>query len=201
MDASALPSANDKILTDNNAARKDFISSAGRHGTKSRTPNQKKTSDHNVNRTDPDACLAGHIKGTARMGYKAHYVVDGGKARVILTALATKADVKDNQPMLALIWRTNFRWKLRPHHVTGDSVYGTIPNVKALKQAGIRAYMPVIAYTWGKRTLFRKDDFAYNEERDVYVCPAGEILRNTGARKKLRLTRYVADPEPATPAP
>ncbi len=148
-----------------------------------------------VNRTDPDACLIGQLRGTARMGYKVHYVVDGGKARVILTALVTKADVKDNQPMLDLIWHTVFRWSLRPHHVTGDSVYGTIPNLKAIEDAGIRAYMPAIDYTWGERTLFRKDDFAYDAKRDVYRCPAGETLRNTGARKKLRLTRYVADPE------
>jgi transposase len=104
-----LPNADDANLRAENAARKDFISSAGRYGTKSRTPNPKKISDHNVNRTDPDACLAGHVKGTARMGYKVHYVVDGGKARVILTDLVTKADVKDNQPMLDLLWRTTFR--------------------------------------------------------------------------------------------
>ncbi len=163
----ALPGADDADLRARNAAEEDFISSAGRYGTKSRTPNPKKISDHAVNRTDPDACLAGHVKGTARMGYKAHYVVDGGKARVILTALVTKADVKDNQPMLDLVWHTTFRWKLKPHHVTGDSVYGTIPNVKALELAGVRAYMPVIDYTWGKRTLFRKDDFVYDSERDV----------------------------------
>ena len=197
----ALPSADDADLRARNAAKEDFISSAGRYGTKSRTPNPKKISDHVVNRTDPDACLVGQLKGTARMGYKAHYVVDGGRARVILTALVTKADVKDNQPMLDLVWHTTFRWKLRPHHVTGDSVYGTIPNVKALEQAGIRAYMPVIDYTWGKRALFRKDDFAYEPERDVYRCPAGEVLRNTGARKKLRLTRYVADPEVCNSCP
>lgn len=197
----ALPGADDESLTEANAAREDFISSAGRYGTKSRTPNPKKISDHTVNKTDPDACLAGHVKGTARMGYKVHYVVDGGKARVILTALVTKADLKDNQPMLDLIWHTNFRWKLRPHHVTGDSVYGTIPNVKAIEQAGIRAYMPVIDYTWGKRALFRKDDFTYDAERDVYWCPAGEVLHNTGGRSKLELTRYVADPEVCNSCP
>jgi hypothetical protein len=190
----SLPGSDDEELEAANAARRDFFSSAGRHGTKSRTPNPNKISDHVVNKTDPDACLIGQLRGTARMGYKVHYVVDGGKARVILTALATRADVKDNQPMLDLIWHTTFRWRLKPHHVTGDSVYGTIPNVKALEQAGIRAYMPVIDYTWGKKSLFRKDDFAYDAERDVYRCPAGEVLRNTGARKKLRLTRYVADP-------
>jgi transposase len=198
----ALPGADDESLAQANAARKDFISSAGRYGTKSRTPNPKKISDHTVNRTDPDACLTGHVNSTARMGYKVHYVVDGGKARVILTALATKSDViKDNQPMLDLLWHTIFRWKLRPHHVTGDSVYGTIPNVKAIEQAGIRAYMPVIDYTWGKRALFRKDDFIYDAERDVYWCPAGEILKNTGARSKLGLTRYVADPQVCNSCP
>lgn len=201
MPDAALPGADDEGLAEANAACEDFVSSAGRYGTKSRTPNPNKISDQVVNRTDPDACLAGHVKGTARMGYKVHYVVDGGKARVILTALVTKADVKDNQPMLDLLWHTIFRWKLRPHHVTGDSVYGTIPNVKAIEQAGIRAYMPVIDYTWGKRDLFRKDDFAYDPERDVYRCPAGEILKYTGARQKLRLTRYVDDPEACNSCP
>jgi hypothetical protein len=106
------------------------------------------------------------------MGYKVHYVVDGGKARVILTALVTKADVKGNQPMLDLLWHTTFRLKLRPHHISGDSVYGTIPNVKAIEQAGIRAYMPVIDYTWGKRALFRKDDFTYDADPEVCnSCP------------------------------
>jgi hypothetical protein len=197
----ALPSAGDQELRTANSAREDFVSSAGRHGTKSRTPNPNKISDHVVNRTDPDACLVGQLRGTARMGYKAHYVVDGGKARVILTALVTKADVEDDRPMLDLPWRTPFRWGLRPHHVTGDSVYGTIPNLKAIEGAGIRAYMPAIDYTWGKRTLFRKDDFAYDTERDVYRCPAGQVLRNTGASKKLRLTRYVADPEVCNSCP
>jgi transposase len=197
----ALPSAGDQELRTANSAREDFVSSAGRYGTESRTPNPNKISDRVANRTDPDACLIGQLRGTARMGYKAHYVVDGGKARVILTALVTKADVKDNQPMLDLLWHTTFRWGLRPHHVTGDSVYGTIPNLKAVENAGIRAYMPAIDYTWGKRTLFRKDDFAYDRERDVYRCPAGEILRNTGARKKLGLTRYVADPEVCNSCP
>jgi hypothetical protein len=44
------------------------------------------------------------------MGYHAHYVVDGGKARVILNVLVTPADVMENQPMLDLLWRTRFRW-------------------------------------------------------------------------------------------
>ena len=56
-----------------------------------------------------------------RLGYHDHYVVDGGKARIILTALVTPAEVQENQPALDLLWRTRFRWKLRPRQVTGDT--------------------------------------------------------------------------------
>ncbi len=191
----ALPTAEDPGLKAANASREDFVSSAGRHGSSPRVANPRpKRSDEIVSKTDPDARLAGHVKATAKMGYKAHYVVDGGKARVILNALVTRADLQDNQPMLDLLWRTNFRWRLRPHHVTGDSVYGTLPNVKAVEQAGIRAYTPIIDYTRGKR-LFRKDEFVYDPEADVYVCPAGEVLKKDGVRFKQQITRYLADPE------
>ncbi len=75
----SLPGSDDEELEAANVARRDFFSSAGRHGTKSRTPNPNKISDHVVNRTDPDACLIGQLRGTARMGYKVHYVVDAGR--------------------------------------------------------------------------------------------------------------------------
>ena len=58
--------------------------------------------------------------GKTRLDYQTHYVVDGGKARVILSALVTPAEVMENQPMLDLLWRTLFRWRERPQHVTGD---------------------------------------------------------------------------------
>jgi hypothetical protein len=45
--------------------------------------------------------------------------------------------------MLDLLWRTAFRWKVKPHHVTGDGKYGTVENIAAVEESGIRAY------TWG----------------------------------------------------
>jgi hypothetical protein len=37
--------------------------------------------------------------GGTHLGYHVHYVVDGGKARVILQVLVTPSEVMDNQPM------------------------------------------------------------------------------------------------------
>lgn len=47
--------------------------------------------------------------------------------------------------MLDLLWRTCFRWALHPHHVTGDGKYGTVENIAAVEEAGIRAYISVCA--------------------------------------------------------
>jgi transposase len=188
----ALPTAADEELGAINAAREDWISTAGRRGAPAPTkPNPKKKGKLVVSRTDPDACLTGHNKAVSRLGYHAHYVVDGGKARVILSALVTRADIKDNQPMLDLLWRTTFRWKLRPRHVTGDSHYGTLQNIKAVEEAHIRAYMPIIDFTH-RTKFFGKDKFTYDESKDLYICPNGEALRPQGKPIDGTMVRYRA---------
>ena len=197
----ALPTANDGDLKAANAARQDWISTAGRKGTPAPTkPNPRKKGKIVVSRTDPDACLTGPGKTLSRLGYHAHYVVDGGKARVILDALVTRADVKDNQPMLDLLWHSAFRWRLRPHQVTGDTHYGTLQNIKAIEDAGIRAYMPVIDFTH-RTKFFGKDRFTYDEENDVYVCPNGELLRPQGKPIDSTMIRYRASAKVCGPCP
>jgi transposase-like protein len=55
-----------------------------------------------VSPTDPDATPMQTRTGAA-LGYHDHYVVDGGKARVILAALVTPADVMENVPLRDLL--------------------------------------------------------------------------------------------------
>jgi hypothetical protein len=117
-----------------------------------------------------------HGERGTRLGYQDHYVVDGGRARVILVALVTPAEVQENQPALDLLWRARFRWKLRPRHVTGDTKYGTSPNIAAIEQQHIRAYFPLseVGHRAGK---FGDDDFVYDAAADTYACPGGQTLR------------------------
>jgi hypothetical protein len=71
-----------------------------------------------------------------------------------------------NQPMRDLIFRALFRWKLRPRHVTGDTMYGTINNIVALEREHIKAYVPIADLT--QRTpFFRQADFQYDTQHDV----------------------------------
>lgn len=41
--------------------------------------------------------------GSAVLGYRDHYIVDGGKARIILSALVAPASIMDNTSLLDLV--------------------------------------------------------------------------------------------------
>jgi transposase len=100
----ALPAASDRGLRAKNAQRDDWISREGKPDRTIVRNGYRRRSDYELSLTDPDASLMQHKRGATRMGYHAHYVVDGGKARVILNVLVSPADVTENQPMLDLLW-------------------------------------------------------------------------------------------------
>ena len=81
--------------------------------------------------------------GRKVLGYQAHYLVDGGKARIILHCLVTPGDVMENQPFLDQFRRTCFRRKLCPKRVIADTAYGMVANLQAIEGAGIRMYTPL----------------------------------------------------------
>jgi transposase len=127
-----------------------------------------------VSTTDPDATPL-RPPDTGRLGYHDHYVIDGGKARIILQALVTPADVADNLAMLDLLHRVRFRWQLQPKRAIADAKYGTIENIVALETADIQAYlaMPDFGDRGGYYGAAR---FRYDPERDLYICPQDQEL-------------------------
>jgi len=137
----------------------------------------ERKSDQRVSTTDPDAALMKPRGERACLGYHDHCVVDGGKARIILHALVTPADVMENQPMLDQLRRVMFRWRLRPKRVIADTTYGTIDNIGALEgEDDIRAYVPLPDWEH-QRPFYGPAQFAYDAEQDMYVCPQGTPLR------------------------
>jgi hypothetical protein len=159
----------------------------------------RRTSDFRVSPTDPDATPM--WTGTeAALGYHDHYVVDGGKRRIILAALVTPADVMENVPLRDLLWRVCFRRRLRPDQVTGDTTYGTVENIVAVEDAGIRAFFPLPDLN--RRTpFFGKGMFTYDADADAYRCPQGQLL----PRRKTKYTEeevlYQADPASCNACP
>jgi transposase len=158
------------------ARRHDWIGEAGRPDRAVVRGDYRRTADFRASATDPDASLMPGRGGGLDLLYHDHYVVDGGRARIILAPLVTPAEVMENLPILDLLWRTCFRWKLRPRQVTGDTTYGTTEIIVAVEDAGIRAYVPLPDFD--RRTaFFGKGKFVYDPNRDIYHCPGGQELR------------------------
>ena len=152
---------------------------AYRHGSRSKIRQNKRytrISDSVCSPADPDASLMRTAGSRARIGYHDHYLVDGGKARIILGALVTPAAVMENSPMLDLVRRARFRWQLRPKQATGDTTYGTIENITGLEDEGIRAFVPLPDFSQ-RTAYFPAEAFTYDAANDRYLCPQGQELR------------------------
>jgi hypothetical protein len=83
------------------APRQDWLGCAGRPDRNTRSGMYRRTADFRVSTTDADATPMPCGAGRTRC-YQDHYVVDGGQARIILTALVAPAEVQENQPALDL---------------------------------------------------------------------------------------------------
>lgn len=160
------------------------------------TPPKKgyqRLADEQVSLTDPSATTVGH----QRLGYRLHYGVDGGKARIVLHCLVTPASVQDNTPMLDLVWWAWFRWQLPLKVVVGDTRYGTIDNIVALERTGIRAFFPLhseAARQGSREHCFPADAFHYDPQMDCYICPQGQPLTyvRTDAKQQRHLYKAPA---------
>ena len=155
-----------------NDARWDLLEECRLDPERPASDGYERKSDRQVSTTDPDAALMKPLGERACLGYHDHYIIDGGKARIILNALVTPADVMENAPMLPLLRRAMFRWRVKPKRVIADTTYGTAENIREIEQSGIRAYVPLP--DWDQRTpYFGPSLFTYDAERDIYRCPQG----------------------------
>jgi transposase len=198
-----LPTAAPKDLAAANTRRHDWIAEGGRQNRQPTVGRVRRRSerraDLEASLTDPDATVMDPKSG-ARLGYRTHYVVDGGKARIIVAVLVTPSEVRDNQPAPDLLWHARFRWKLHPHQVTGDKHYATYELIAALEDAGIRAYVPLA--DWDRRPgFYGPSRFVYEPERDVYRCPQGHPLRRRHPSYRIEAWIYRADRAVCTACP
>lgn len=94
-----------------------------------RKPYYRRVTDAKISPTDPNAIpMLASGGGTAHLGYRDHYVVDVGKAKVIVGTLVTLSSIMDNTPKLDLTDWVCSRWEIQPQIAVGDAKYGTVQN-------------------------------------------------------------------------
>ena len=190
--SNALPKEEQETLLSQQASRHDWYAKGGEQQREVRGSYLRRA-DQRISTTDPDATPMRHGGGPVHLGYQTHYVVDGGKQRIILAALVTPAEVMENQPMLDLLWHVCFRWRLRPRQVTGDTKYGTLENMRAIEEAGMRAYIPLFNRENEHGAYYGSSRFRYDAVHNVYMCPADHPLHLFRREYTAEKAEYRAD--------
>jgi transposase len=141
-----------------------------------------------------DPCSAWTAKANKRVqfGYGLNYLIDTENA-VIVDVEATPARTYDEVAAArTMIERTDERMGLKPQRLAADTAYGTGKFLGWLVGVGITPQIPV----WDKSTredgTFSRSDFTFDRERNVYVCPAGKLLKTTGNVGDDHALRYLA---------
>jgi transposase len=141
-----------------------------------------------------DPCSAWTAKANKRVqfGYGLNYLIDIENA-VIVDVEATPARTYDEVAAArTMIERTEQRMGIKPQRLAADTAYGTGKFLGWLVGAGIAPQIPV----WDKSTredgTFSRSDFTFDRERNIYVCPAGKVLKTTGNVGDDHMLRYLA---------
>jgi len=150
---------------------------------------EKKTTQVNrkyISRTDPDASVTRHRVGTSKLRYKTHRVVDR-RSEVITATKVTSGSVDDGEMLEEMVERAKENTEREVETVVADSRYGSTRNYLYCHDKGIRAHMPSLEGTQRgtgrQKGIFEKEEFCYDADRDVYLCPGGQELRRRNYHK------------------
>jgi transposase len=150
-----------------------------------------------------DPCSAWTAKANKRVqfGYGLNYLIDIENA-VIVDVEATPARTYDEVAATkVMIKRTDERLGLKPSRLAADTAYGTGKFLSWLIATGITPHIPVWDMSQRHDGTFSRADFTFDEERNVYICPAGKLLATTGKVHDGRTILYRASTRDCGPCP
>src|SRR5436189_2167001 len=146
-----------------------------------------------VSPSDPAAQWTGAMRGPAFFAYADNYLIDV-KFGIIMDVEASRA-IRQAEVGAAktMIERTEERFGLKPERLAADTAYGSAANLDWLvNEKQIAPHIPVIDKSKREDGTFSREDFTFDKAQDVYICPAGEVLRTTGRVSSDHATRYIA---------
>ena len=92
-----------------------------------------------------------------------------------------------------MIDRTEECFDIKPDRLAADTAYGSAANLNWLvNDKKIAPHIPVIDKSKREDGSLSRDDFTFDKERNVYVCPEGKVLTTTGAIGNDHTLRYLA---------
>ncbi len=130
--------------------------------------------------TDPCAAWTKRGRHKVMFGYSLNYLIDTQEA-VIVDVEATPTRIsKEVDAAETMVERTEECFELKPERIAGDVAYGTGKLLGQLVARDIAPHIPVWDKAKRRDGTFSREDFTFDGERGVYICPQGNTLKTTG---------------------
>ena len=164
----------------------------GEDGDGSRRGGRRRKPPKEVSLTDPQAAWITRKGIDPFFAYDANYLIDN-QTGIIVDAEGTRANrVEEIAATRTMVDRVERRFGLRPRRLAGDTAYGVDRLLKWLVGRAIAPHMPVWDRSARPDGKFSRDDFVFDRERNVYICPAGKLLTHSGIIDQGRILPYRA---------
>jgi transposase len=157
-----------------------------------------KSEDGQVSLTDPDSRLMKSRQGT-HSGYNAQIGVDS--KHKLIAAEDLSGARSDRGQLTNIATQAKEVLGVSDLNVVADMGYYDCEDIKNCEKESITAYVskPAVSRNAG---LFIKEDFVYDTQEDVYVCPEGEKLKYvTHGKERERGIRYYMNREACSRCP
>src|SRR5438034_6131427 len=146
-----------------------------------------------VSPSDPAAQWTGAMRGPAFFAYADNYLIDV-KFGVIMDVQASRA-IRQAEVGAAktMIERTQERFEIKPAYLAADTAYGSADTLNwIVNEKKIAPHIPVIDKSKREDGTFSREDFRFDQERNIYICPADKVLTTTGHIGPDHALRYQA---------
>ena len=153
---------------------------------------RRKAPDRQISLTDPDArSMATSGRGSGVVGYNVQAAVETEHHLIVAHEVINLGN--DSAQLSPMAKRAKAVLKVDKLDAVADRGYFDSEEILACEEAGIAVTLPKPQTSGAKAAgRFGKQDFRYDADEDVYICPAGERLtyRYTREEGGLALRRY-----------
>lgn len=141
--------------------------------------------------TDPAAAW-NTKEGPGRFAYFDNYMIDTAHGIIVdveATPARTAQEVIAAKAMLERVTETH---GITPDTIAADKCYGTGPFLAWLKDHNVTPHIPVLDRQSQTKDIFTREAFAFDAERNVFICPQGKLLKHRNAQHATRIHTYRA---------
>ena len=143
----------------------------------------KESKDGQISLTDPDSKAVVFQRNSVKVGYNIQAASD---AKHKMLVAADTGDVNDTKSLGEMVKKVkeNIGDPIdgSPMNVLADKGYHTGRELKKCDDLGAKTFVsPKESNSLKTNPDFAPESFKYDKEKDIYICPAGEILRTNGS--------------------